>query len=155
SRRNAIRILIRAARQLHLVDAAFDPTVDMLIPSTDARIKRALTDEEELLGRLAADGTLAQTRRPSAWALGQATAVAGEQRAAIVRDLDLATARVWLRGTTNRAPRWGELTEWGVIRLEQRVEHLQGDPDAPLVRGRNATQRSGHTQACNGVREVL
>ena len=104
-RRNAVRLCLRTARQLHLVPSAFDPTADIVLPGRMTRSKRPLSDDEELLGRLAADGTLAPTRRPAAWALGQASAVAGELLAACVRDLDLTAKRVWLHGTANREPR--------------------------------------------------
>jgi integrase/recombinase XerC len=154
-RRNAVRLCLRTARQLHLVPSAFDPTADIVLPGRMTRSKRPLSDDEELLGRLAADGTLAPTRRPAAWALGQASAVAGELLAACVRDLDLTAKRVWLHGTANREPRWGALTPWGVERLAERAAHLGGDPQAPLVRGPRATRRSGQAQSCNAINEAF
>jgi integrase/recombinase XerC len=158
TRRVAVRLVIKTARHLHLVDSGFDPTVDITLPPRSSLASRPLTDDEELLGRSAATGTLTPTRRAAAWALGQASAVAGEQLTATIGDLRLDEGRVWLHGTRKRQDRWGILTEWGIEQLALRVKMLVADggtPNSPLIRGKNASRRSGQTQSCNAISEVL
>jgi hypothetical protein len=158
-RRVAVRLVVKTARHLHLVESGFDPTVDITLPPRSMLASRPLTDDEELLGRSAATGTLTVTRRAAAWALGQASAVAGEQLNATIGDLRLDEGRVWLHGTSKRQERWGILTDWGIEQLAMRVEQVVADDgagaDTPLIRGKNASRRSGQTQSCNAISEVL
>jgi hypothetical protein len=155
ARRTAIRVVLRVARRLHIIEDKFDPTVDIEIQGRIKRLRRPLTDEEELLGRLVAHGMLGRTRRPAAWALGQASAVTGELAAAIAGDLDLRGGRVWLHGTDNRIPRWGVLTTWGIAKLTEHVERFGDAASTPLIHGQNASVRSAKTLSTNAVREVL
>ena len=149
---------MQGARQLGLVGPASDPTLDLLLPTFTALPIRPLTDEEELLCRLHASGSPTTTRRGAAWALGQATAVAGEQHQARIDDIDLARGQVRLRGNGNRDARIGRLTAWGVEQLGLHIEMLRSrgcGGDAFLIKGQGTTDRSGQAQSCNAVREVL
>jgi hypothetical protein len=154
ARRDAIRLVVRTARLLQLVDPSFDPTVDIVLSTPPKVPRRPLTDAEELLGRLAADAAPLHSRRSAAWALGQASGNIGELAVALRRDLDLEADRVWLRGTGNRVPRWGSLTPWGVDRLAARVRGLDEDPDTPLVGG-TGTLRSALAASTTTIIEVL
>jgi integrase len=73
------------------------------------------------------------TRNPSIWALGQATAVMAEAGRATVADVELDRGRVWLAGTKKREPRWRYLTDWGQEQLAARIEELGNDPNRCLV----------------------
>jgi integrase len=155
-----LRLFYRHGRALHLTKN--DPTLDLSPPSARSSSIRPLTDEEEAMGRFAAQHTLIETRRPAAWALGQATATTAEIAAARVRDVDLANRRVWLHGNSQRrVERWGHLTDWGVEQLAARTRTLAEDvpdvdlPDWGLVY--NGLQRGASGQAaCSGaVHDVL
>jgi len=145
TRRTAIRTLYGSARQLGL--HAPDPTIDMKLPPKVSSGCRPLADDEEALGRVWAKRTSLDTRRPAAWALGQATATNSEMGAAVVGDVDLGTGRVWLHGNENKRDlRFGQLTAWGVVQLAARIEEVGSDPTTPLLTAatasRNATQAS-------------
>src|SRR5437763_475558 len=56
-RRDAVRETLPIARRLGLVHSSFDPTADLVLGPPNRRARRPLTDEEELLGRAAADRT--------------------------------------------------------------------------------------------------
>ena len=157
-RRDAIRLVVRVARQLHLIDSGFDPTIDIILPAGASSDRRPLTDTEEMLGRLAADGTLFHTRLPAAWAIGQASGVAGELVQATIADVHLSDATICLRGNGNREPRIGTLTEWGVEKLAERIAHLRedgGGVDTPLIRGPKAADRSAQAESCSAISDVL
>jgi integrase/recombinase XerC len=158
ARRDAVRLLLRLARELHIVGVNFDPTVDLVLPPSTASGKRPLTDEEESLGRLVAGSTLQYTRRAAAWAIGQATGVAGEQWRILIRDVHLAEATIDLPGSAKRGPRLGHLTAWGVERLAERIRYLEdegGGRDTPVIRGPKSSPRSAEVQTCQAIREVL
>lgn len=151
-RRSAVRLLFRSARQLHLV--GFDPTIDIVLPRRSDLTTRPLTDDEEMLGRLASRHTLTATRLPAAWALGQATAISSEMATVTGGDVDRAASRVWLHGSSNRVARWGRLTDWGLQQVMDRLEEL-GDPGLPLVYAARTSAKSGQTVSCEAVRDVL
>ena len=69
-----------------------------------------LTDDEIALGRSFSLSSVAETRRPAAWALAEATARTSEMSNVCVRDLDLDAGRVWLAGGTKVEPRRTPLT---------------------------------------------
>ncbi|MEY2425826.1 MAG: hypothetical protein QOI61_1398 [Actinomycetota bacterium] len=146
------RLLFRSLRQLHIV--LLDPTQDIQIEAVGSRATRPLTDEEELLCRFISAHTLTETRRPIAWALGQATATAGEQAQARVSDVDLHGGRVWLRGTSRREPRWGYLTEWGINVMARAIEQAQAS-DSGLVYGAQRSPVSGTASVCKAVYAVI
>jgi integrase/recombinase XerC len=130
-RRTAIRTLYMIARHLGLADN--DPTLYLAVGSRIGVRARPLTDEEETVGRFASRMSFFDTRGPSAWALGQATAVMAEAGRATVADVDLDRGRVRLSGTKKREPRWGYFTDWGQEQLAQRIEELGNDERRLLV----------------------
>jgi len=153
-RRSSIRLFCELARQLHLVTG--DPTLDIrLPPRTPGAHTRPFEDDEEVLGRVWSRHTLVETRWPSAWALGQATATSGESPQIQVRDLRLDEQRVWIHGSHKREPRWGHLTEWGVAQLAARVSQLGGDPEARVVFGGSHHGASGQASVSRALYLVL
>lgn len=153
NRRTSVRVLFRTARLLALAD--HDPTIDVVVPPRCANTARPLTDNEEFEGRLASRRTLTETRLPTAWALGQASATSSEISQARVRDVDLDRSRVWLHDNPRRVDRWGELTDWGVERIARRLEELRRVPDASLVYGGSKGGKSGHAASSGAIRQVL
>jgi len=154
TRRSAVRLLFRTARSLHL--ATSDPSIDVDLPPRSSRKTRPLTDDEEALGRIWAQPTLNSTRHPAAWALAQATATSSELAALRVGNLDLDNQRVWIQGNENsRNPRWGQLTEWGVQRIEARLEAIGDAPDRPLVTDALASRNSAQVSATTAISEIL
>ncbi len=130
-RRTAVRTLFMTARHLGLAES--DPTLDIKVPPKNGTSRRALTTEEELLGRYASRMSFDDTRNPTIWALGQATAMPAEIGRGHVADVDLPARRVWLHGTKDRGARFGPLSDWGCEQLAARLDVLDHDPDAPLV----------------------
>ena len=65
-RRSTLRLLFRAARRCELME--HDPTVDLVIPTRDARWARPLTDEEVERARNVALWSLSSRRIAAAWA---------------------------------------------------------------------------------------
>src|SRR5947209_3463754 len=97
-RRSAVRLLFQEGRRLGSVSS--DPTLDLLLPPRTNLRTRPLTDEEMLVCRSACLRTLSETRQPAAWALAEATARSAEISEIRVRDLDLASGVVLIRGST-------------------------------------------------------
>jgi integrase/recombinase XerC len=148
--------LFELARQLHLIARHRDPTLDIVLPPrTSATRTRPLDDDEESLGRVWSRHTLAETRAPALWALGQATATTSEMPHIRVRDLRLDDGQVWLHGSRKRDARLGRLTSWGTDRLRRRVEQLDGKPDALLVFGGDPFSPSGQAAVGRGLYMVL
>lgn len=153
-RRTAIRLLFGSARQIYLTDR--DPTLDIKLPTRASRRARALTNEEEALGRIWSQLTLTDTRHPAAWALGQASATSSELAVATVGDLDLPRQRVWLHGNPrNRELRWGPLTEWGVHQLEKHLQQIGTDPTTPMVTKARKTRNAAQASSTMAVSDVL
>lgn len=153
-RRTAIRLFFGTARQLHL--AAGDPTIDIRLPPRSSRTTRPLGDDEEALGRVWAQPTLASTRHPTAWAIGQATGTGSELAAATVDDLDLPGQRIWLSGNERwREARWGQLTDWGVQQVIRRLAVIGTDPTTPLVSGATASRNARQASASNAIGDVI
>lgn len=154
TRRSAVRLLFRTARSLHL--ATIDPSIDVQLPPRSSRKTRPLTDDEEALGRTWAQPILSSTRHPAAWALAQATATSSELAAVTVANLDLDNQRVWIHGNENsRSPRWGQLSEWGVRRIEARLETIGDAPDRPLVTDALASRNSAQVSATTAISDIL
>jgi integrase len=151
-RLTVVRRFLREARALGLIE--HDPTYELVVPSGRAQRSRPLTDEEELAGRVASRQTLTSTRLPAAWALGQALAAPSEVAEARTSHVDLDNGRVWLVGNSNRVPRLGVLTPWGVEALAARIAVL-GDADTPLVYEGQRSTRAGGSGWCNAIYEVL
>jgi integrase/recombinase XerC len=98
--------------------------------------------------------TLTESRRPVAWALGQATATSGEQAGVRVKDIDLDLGRVWLAASARRTGRWGELTEWGIETIARSIRH-NADPEGGLVYAALRSPASGQASVCRAVHEIL
>lgn len=148
----AARLLFRSLRQLHV--QLSDPTLDLVVDGGRTKGTRALTDEEELVCRLTTAHTLTETRRPVAWALGQATATTGEQSLVARQDVDIENHRVWLKGTARRQARWGYLTEWGV-EVVRRAAARAPEPDTGLIYGARTSRSSGGASACKAIHEII
>ena len=143
-RRSSVRLLFRTARDLGLVEG--DPTLDLVLPSRTDEAARPLTDLEVQRCRRAALEDLTSTRLAVPWALGEATARTAEIPHLCVRDLDFVRGRVWIHGSSNTEPRWGDLTPWGVAQLER---HLREQP--PSVRCRIVdVSRYGQSRESSG-----
>jgi integrase len=154
-RRSALRLLFRTARELNLFDG--DPTLDLVLPSRTNESARTLTDDEVDQCRRVCLLDLASTRLSVAWALGEATARTGEIPHITLGDLDLATARVWIQGSSKTEARWGVLTEWGAGQVARHIRALApGVESATLLAyagsGNLESRRSFSSQA---IRETL
>jgi integrase/recombinase XerC len=153
-RRSTIRIIFSIFRGLHLVEG--DPTLDIeLPPRGDERTTRPFEDEEELQGRIWSRQTLVETRMPSLWALGQATATTGEIAHITIGDLALDDGRVRIHGSNKRDPRYGQLTGWGVEQLRRRIGQLDGHPDTRVVFGGALAGASGQASVSSALYVVL
>jgi integrase/recombinase XerC len=132
-RRSVVRLLYREARRSGLVVG--DPTIDLVLPARSDRTVRPLVDFELDLCRHASLHSLHSTRLSAPWALAEATARTTEIPHMLIGDLDLAEGRVWIRGASRTEPRWGELTDWGLLQLQRHVEGMAGaSPATPLIR---------------------
>lgn len=152
ARRSAIRLLFQAGRRLGV--AASDPTADIGLPPLSSLRARPLTDDELLECRVASTWSLASARRSLTWALAEATCRSGEVPNVLLRDLDLETGAVSIRGGGRCAPRTGQLTEWGLAVV---AEHLSGDsdPDARLVYSGETARLGGLVSANSAITQVL
>jgi integrase/recombinase XerC len=152
-RRSAARLFFQVLRQLHVTRV--DPTLDIDLPARSVLSTRPLTDDEETVCRLVSGHKLVETRRPAAWALGQASATTTEQAAITVADLDLDNGRVWIHGCAKRTPRWGYLTDWGVEAVARAARRSGLDPTAGLVYGAQISNESGTASVCKAVHNIL
>jgi len=153
-RRFAIRLLFRCARGRG--DAVGDPTLDLALPPRSDRRARPLTDDEVALCRSAAAWSLSDTRHASAWALAEATCRTGELPFITATDVDFDTHRVWLHGGRRTKPRWGELTEWGLVQLECRVGHItRRKAETPLAYAGSQTREGGRVSTSLALLDVL
>jgi site-specific recombinase XerC len=153
-RRSSLRLLFRTARELGLVEG--DPTVDVVLPSRTNESARPLTDADVDRCRRVCLHDLASTRLSVAWALGEATARTAEIPHIIVRDVDLAGGRVWLRGSAKTEARWGTLTEWGASQVARHVRDLGTDEhDSALAYAGSGNLESRRSFSCQAIRETL
>jgi integrase len=153
-RRSAARLLFRLARTKGLVSG--DPTLDVCLPPRTPGALRPLTDEEVLLCRSASLRTASETRLPAAWSLAEATARTSEIPAITGADVDLGRGQAWIHGGAKTAPRWGEVSPWGAVQIERRVQILEkaGLGDVPLAyagRGRPASRQASASGAICSV----
>jgi len=134
-----------------------DPTVDLALPPRSCLAVRPLTDDEVALCRCFSLRTLSETRQPAAWALAEATARTSELPNIRVSDLDLATGRAWLAGSTKTSARWASLTAWGQTQLERRVRSLKecSGEDALLVYQGVGSEESKQASSCIAISETL
>ncbi|MDP9337204.1 MAG: hypothetical protein M3Q30_28345, partial [Actinomycetota bacterium] len=153
-RRSALRLLFRTARELGLAER--DPTLDLVLPPRMNESARPLTDEEIDSCRRICLHDLASTRLSVAWALGEATARTAEIPHVTVGDVDLASGRVWLRGSAKTESRWGALTEWGASQVARHVRGLGNVArDPALAYGGSGNLESRRSFSCQAIRETL
>jgi integrase/recombinase XerC len=152
-RRSALRLLFRSAR--HLGQAVGDPTLDVPLAPRSQVATRPLSDEEVSLCRAAAAWSLNDRRRAAAWALAEATCRSVEVGQITRADVDLEARRVWIHGGQTTADRWGELTEWGCVQLDRRLEAISCQDDQPVVYEGVDGPSTGQVSACIAVRDVL
>jgi integrase len=153
-RRSVVRSVFRVGRELGFVDG--DPTVDVALPSRTNEAARLLTDLEVQRCRRVALEDLTSTRLAVPWALGEATARTGEIGHVIVDDLDLDRSRVWIHGSGNAEPRWGNLTAWGVGQLERHLrDRSSGSLAATLSQSATTNAESRRAHSSQAIRETL
>jgi site-specific recombinase XerC len=150
-RRSAVRLLFATAREIGL--ATTDPTLDLTLPPRSSLHRRAMTDEEIALCRSFVGHTLIETRRPAAWALAETTARTSEIPHILRSNVDLAGGRVWIHGGSKTVPRWGQLSDWGAQRLEERLRSLNGD--ASVVYQGNGSAESRQASSCAAIAQTL
>jgi integrase/recombinase XerC len=151
-RRSALRLLFRSLREAG--QPVGDPTLDLVLPPRSQLAARPLTDDEVTLCRGHALWSLVDARRAAAWALAEATCRSVEIARICTHDLDLDGRRVWIHGGRTTAPRWGQLTEWGVTHLERRVQTL-AEPETSVVYGGSGDATTGQVSACVAIADVL
>jgi integrase/recombinase XerC len=152
-RRSALRLFFRSLR--HAGVSVGDPTLDLVLPPRSQLAARPLSDDEVTLCRGHALWSLVDARRAAAWALAEATCRSVEVAHIRVGDVDLDGRRVWIHGGRTTAPRWGQLTEWGVTHLKRRVQMLPDEPDTPVVYGGSGDATTGQVSACVAIADVL
>jgi integrase/recombinase XerC len=152
ARRSAIRLLFQAGRRSGIT--ASDPTVDIGLPPLSSLRARPLTDDEVLECRASSAWSLTSARRSLTWALAEATCRSGEVPNVLVRDLDLDTGAVFIRGGGRCAPRTAQLTDWGRSVI---ADHLSigADPDARLVYSGETARLGGLVSANSAISQVL
>jgi hypothetical protein len=130
--------------------------VDLVLPSRTRESARPLDDGEVDACRRVCLHDLVSTRLSVAWALGEATARTSEIPHITITDLDLAGRRVWIHGSSKTEPRWGALTEWGVVQVARHLRNLGNVEAAAAVAyagsGNVESRRSFSSQA---IRETL
>lgn len=155
-RRSAARSFFRILRTLGLFTG--DPTADIHIPAAKGTTYRPLTRKELQDLRIWAVIDGGETRLGATLALAEATATSGELPGVLISHCHLDEARVWLDGITNRLPRWGYLTEWGVSALRERIAILTeagAGPEAPLIYAGSTPGESPQASACAAMHDLL
>jgi integrase/recombinase XerC len=152
-RRLSIRLLFRVARSSgHLLG---DPTLDLALPPRSSLSTRPLADEEVLVCRGAAQWSLEDTRRASAWALAEATCRTAELPFITVADIDVERSRVWIHGGGRAAERWGYLDDWGIEQIGRRLAVVGEESAVPIVYGGGDPAGAGQVAACTVIQEVI
>jgi integrase len=153
-RRSAIRFLFREAVRVGAIEV--DPTTNLPLPPRSSLPFRPLTDDEVVLGRSFARGSLSATREPAAWALSEASARSSELPFIRLRDVDIDKGRVFIAGGAKTAPRSSELTKWGRVQVERRLSELRREvPDAPVLSSNTRNRTSARASAYDAIRATL
>jgi integrase len=153
-RRSAIRLLFRIARELEIVDS--DPTLDLVLPPRSSTSARPLLDDEIALCRVSSLHSLTETRLSAAWALAEATVRSAELARVVRDDVDLAAARVWIRGSSRTNARWGDLSPWGVTQIERRLRTMHAaDGGRPIIYSGDGSAESRQAASCHAIAETL
>jgi integrase/recombinase XerC len=154
-RRSALRLLFRTARELGLLDG--DPTLDLVLPSRTRKAARPLTDQEVDGCRRVCLHDLTSTRLSVAWAFGEGTARTAEIPRITLADVDLPNGQVWIRGSAKTEPRWGALTEWGVVQVARHIRSLARNvsSDTTVAYAGSGNVESRRSFSCQAIRETL
>lgn len=153
-RRSAIRLLFREAVRVGAIGA--DPTTNLPLPPRSSLSFRPLTDDEVELCRSFARGSLSSTREPAAWALCEASARCSELPYIRARDVDIDRRMTFIAGGAKTAPRWGELSEWGVVQVSRRLSALRREgPDVPVLSSNLRNRTSARASAYDAIRATL
>jgi len=129
-RRTTIRVVLRTLR--HAGVNAVDPTVDLVLPARGGVKVRALTDlEVELCRAVSRSARANDSKRPAAWALGEATGTTGDipliTSDHVVDDGDVLS--VTFPDSRTAAQRTVTTTPWGAVVLRQRLSEIcDGEP---------------------------
>jgi integrase/recombinase XerC len=150
-RRSAVRLLYQTARRLEL--ASGDPTLDLALPPRSGLLRRPLTDDEIAVCRSFATYVLSETRRPAAWALAEATARTSEIPHILPSDVDLDSGLVWIHGGSKTYARWGRLTDWGAMQLDERLRSLS--EDHPIVYQGKGSSESRQASSCAAISQTI
>jgi integrase/recombinase XerC len=151
-RRSGLRLVFRSCRALEVCDS--DPTIDLTLPSRSGLGARPLTDDEILVCRGAALGSLTDTRIPAAWALAEATATTSEIPLVVAADLSDDCTEVHLPGSLRRDQRVGTMSNWGSEQLQRRIR-LLGRVNRPLIYAGEGGGESAQAATCKAVHQVL
>lgn len=151
-RRTALRLLFRTARRNGLVDG--DPTLDLELPPRSSLGTRPLTDDEVMLCRSVAQWSLTGSRRAAVWALAEATCRSSELPTVSGDDIDLNSGRVWIGGGKATQAREGQLTGWGLVQVQARLEELD-PPSLPLVYSGRSPAGAGQVSGASALVDVL
>ncbi len=153
-RRSAVRLLFRRAAEVGAVSE--DPTTSLSVPARSCLPFRPLTDDEVELCRSFARASLSATREPAAWALSEASARCSELPLIRVRDVDIEAGRVFITGGAKTAPRWGELTEWGLVQVERRLAATKREgSDVAVVSSDVRNRATARASAYDAIRATL
>jgi integrase len=153
-RRTALRLLFRAAREAGW--PVGDPTLDLVVPARPGRLTRPLSDEEVALCRGCSIWSLTDSRRSASWALAEVTCRTGELPFVRIQDIDVDAQRVWLHGGRRTTPRWGYLTDWGMVQVNRRAAAISGNgPTAQLVYTGANNREGGRVSSSLALLDVL
>jgi site-specific recombinase XerD len=130
-RRGAVRLLFKQGRRLGLV--TIDPTLDLELPSRSMLTTRPLTDDELDLCRLSSLESFNDLRRPTCWALGEATARTSEMYRVRICDIDVEGKTVFLLGDARTVARRVALTDWGLTQVRRAIRAAGRHPKPETV----------------------
>lgn len=153
-RRSAVRLLFQEAVKVGAVSE--DPTTNLPLPPRSCLLFRALTGDEVELCRSFARGSLSATREPAAWGLSEASARCSELPYIRVRDVDIDQRRVFIAGGAKTAPRWSELTEWGLVQVKRRLAAIKREgSDVAVVSSYVRNRATARASAYDAIRATL
>ncbi len=73
-----------------------------------------------------------------------------------MRDVDIEAGRVFITGGAKTAPRWGELTEWGLVQVERRLAATKREgSDVAVVSSDVRNRATARASAYDAIRATL
>jgi integrase/recombinase XerC len=73
-----------------------------------------------------------------------------------VRDVDLDAAKVYIAGGAKTAPRWGTLTDWGLVQVARHLTRLKRDStEVPLLCSNSKSRTSARASAYDAIRTTI